>query len=113
MDFDTMIKGLIQLKMKGSETLEQKAEWLDKFLLKKYPNNEAKRIELAKYAGIAAATKYDGYIECTNCQKTLDKGTERCPKCGKYTEESQEDFEKHLEDLATLADNEEEMKYQQ
>ncbi len=53
--FDSIMKGLIQTKMKSNCSLEDKADWLVRFVKNKYPDNQQKQEELVKFAGIKAA----------------------------------------------------------
>ena len=53
--FDQMIKGLIKIKMNSNVSLEEKADWLVRFVAQKYPNNQQKQDELVKFGGIKAA----------------------------------------------------------
>jgi hypothetical protein len=44
----------------------------------------------------------DDSYECDYCGKTNDNQNEKCTKCGKYKNESPDDFQKHLD---TIEDN--------
>lgn len=61
MSFDSTNKSLIDLKMRSKESLAIKADWLARFVIKQYPNDEAKRLELAKF-GAQLAAKHDSLI---------------------------------------------------